>query len=142
RPPQKLLCAVDFSPSARTAMEAAADLAAERGGTLGLVHAFSVGELAAPGMPAGVPLTVEARNSADQALHGWAAEAAARTGRPVSARVGEGPPTDAILAAAREGDHDLVVTGTNGRTGLARAVLGSVAENVVHRSDRPVLVVR
>ncbi|MEW6070210.1 MAG: universal stress protein, partial [Candidatus Thermoplasmatota archaeon] len=37
---------------------------------------------------------------------------------------------------------DLIVMGTKGRTGIARLVLGSVAENVVHHAKCPVLVVR
>jgi nucleotide-binding universal stress UspA family protein len=142
RPPRSVLCAVDFSAPSRAALEAAADLAAERDATLTIVHAFSVGELAVPGMAAGPPLAVEARDGADKALRGWAAEAEARVGRPVTARVVEGPPSDAILVAARDAAADLIVTGTHGRTGIARAVLGSVAENVVRRTDCPVLVVR
>ena len=37
---------------------------------------------------------------------------------------------------------DLVVMGTHGRTGLARAVLGSVAYSVLRRADKPVLALR
>jgi nucleotide-binding universal stress UspA family protein len=37
---------------------------------------------------------------------------------------------------------DLVVMATHGRTGLARAFMGSVAEQVVHHGGRPVLCVR
>jgi nucleotide-binding universal stress UspA family protein len=37
---------------------------------------------------------------------------------------------------------DLVVMGTHGRTGLARAVLGSVAYSVLRRSTKPVLALR
>jgi len=142
RSPRSILCAVDFSEPARAALDAAADLSVEREAALTIVHAFSAGELAVPGMAAGVALAVEARDGADKALRGWAAEIEARVGHPVTARVVEGPPSDAILAAARDGEHDLVVTGTHGRTGIARAVLGSVAENVVRNAEQPVLVVR
>jgi nucleotide-binding universal stress UspA family protein len=44
------------------------------------------------------------------------------------------------LAAARPGS--LLVLGTHSRTGLSHAVLGSVAQRVVHDSPAPVLVVR
>lgn len=142
RPPRHILCAVDFSAPARAALEAAADLAAERDATLTIVHAFSAGELAVPGMAAEAALAVEARDAANKALRGLAVEVEARAGRPVSARVVDGPPSDAILVAAREAAADLIVTGTHGRTGIARAVLGSVAENVVRHAEQPVLVVR
>ena len=40
-------------------------------------------------------------------------------------------------------DHDagIVVLGSHGRTGLGRAVMGSVAETVARHSERPVLIV-
>jgi nucleotide-binding universal stress UspA family protein len=40
-----------------------------------------------------------------------------------------------------ERDADVVVMGTRGRRGVARALLGSVAEKVVRLSPVPVLVV-
>jgi nucleotide-binding universal stress UspA family protein len=51
-------------------------------------------------------------------------------------------PADAILRQAREGGADLIVMATHGRGGLARAVLGSVAERVVADSPVPVLLLR
>jgi len=51
----------------------------------------------------------------------------------------EGEPWTEILA--RQDDCDLIVMGTHGRTGLARAVLGSVAYRVLKGAHRPILVV-
>ncbi len=48
--------------------------------------------------------------------------------------------TTAIIAAAHD-DYDLIVMSTHGRTGLARTVLGSVADAVVRSSHLPVLLV-
>ena len=45
-----------------------------------------------------------------------------------------------ILAVARAVDAELVALATHGRSGLARAALGSVAEEVVHGSHVPVLL--
>jgi nucleotide-binding universal stress UspA family protein len=56
------------------------------------------------------------------------------------AEVVAGVPAAEIVA--RSGDADLVVVGTHGRAGIAHAVLGSVAERVVRRVARPVLVLR
>lgn len=56
----------------------------------------------------------------------------------VSSRVILGEPAESIIEAAREAD--LVVIATRGRKGLARALLGSVAEKVVRFSEGPVLV--
>jgi nucleotide-binding universal stress UspA family protein len=46
-----------------------------------------------------------------------------------------------LLELARREEADLVVLGTHGRTGLARTVLGSVAEEVLRHAEVPVLVV-
>jgi len=51
-----------------------------------------------------------------------------------------GRPADAILDTARTDGYDAVVVGTHGRHGLARAFIGSVAEEVIRHSDRPVFV--
>ncbi|MDW5562678.1 MAG: universal stress protein [Methanomassiliicoccus sp.] len=51
-----------------------------------------------------------------------------------------GIPSEEIVKASSE--HDLVVMGTVGRTGLAHIRLGSVAERTVRQARCPVLVVR
>ncbi|NOU10093.1 MAG: universal stress protein [Nitrospira sp.] len=38
--------------------------------------------------------------------------------------------------------NDLIVVSSHGRKGLSRFLMGSVSENIVHRADRSVLVVR
>jgi len=45
-----------------------------------------------------------------------------------------------ILAAADRLQAGLIVMGTHGRTGLRRALMGSVAEEVLRHSRRPVLI--
>jgi nucleotide-binding universal stress UspA family protein len=53
----------------------------------------------------------------------------------------EGVAWEEILTVADEVDADVIVIGTHGRKGLARALLGSVAENVVRTATRPVLTI-
>ncbi|MFQ5863320.1 MAG: universal stress protein [Candidatus Brocadiales bacterium] len=53
-----------------------------------------------------------------------------------------GTPVQRILSIARERDVDMIVMGTHGRTGVARAVMGSVAANVLKRANCAVLTVR
>jgi len=50
-------------------------------------------------------------------------------------------PDSEILRYAKSANIDLIVMGTHGRTGVARVVLGSVAEAVVRASACPVLTV-
>ncbi len=50
-------------------------------------------------------------------------------------------PAEGIVDFARENNADLIVMGTQGRTGLEHMLIGSVAENVVRHAKRQVLVV-
>lgn len=59
--------------------------------------------------------------------------------RPV---VGEGLAWEQIVDVARREEATLIVMTSHGRTGLARWVLGSVAEKVIRSSRIPVLVLR
>jgi nucleotide-binding universal stress UspA family protein len=52
-----------------------------------------------------------------------------------------GRPAPEILAHAKKTAADMIVMGTHGRSGLEHAILGSVAERVVHHAPCPVLVV-
>src|SRR3990170_8161342 len=63
-------------------------------------------------------------------------------GLPVEYAVRFGEPAEEILEEAREFGADLVVMATHGRSGVARLMLGSVAEAVLRRSEVPVVLVR
>ncbi|MFN8457258.1 MAG: universal stress protein [Anaerolineae bacterium] len=47
-----------------------------------------------------------------------------------------------IIAAAQREHADLIAMASHGRTGLARVFYGSVAAGVLHRIDRPLLLIR
>jgi nucleotide-binding universal stress UspA family protein len=53
-----------------------------------------------------------------------------------------GVPADQVVAAASEGEVDLVVIGARGLGAIKRLFLGSVSERVLHRVGCPVLVVK
>ncbi len=57
-------------------------------------------------------------------------------------RAVQGDAATAILEAARTLPAELVVVATRGRTGIARMVLGSVAEKVVAHAHCSVLAMR
>src|SRR2546430_1025925 len=54
----------------------------------------------------------------------------------------EGEPADEIAKAIREYDIDLVTVVTHGRRGLARALFGSTAEEIIAEAPCPVLTLR
>jgi nucleotide-binding universal stress UspA family protein len=65
------------------------------------------------------------------------------TGPSVRCLVREGEhPAQEIVRCADELGVDLIALATHGRTGLAHALMGSVAEDVVLGSRRPVLLLR
>lgn len=53
-----------------------------------------------------------------------------------------GVPATELLQLAEQHHADLIVVGSHGRTGLARLLMGSVAEQVVRGAQCPVLVVK
>jgi nucleotide-binding universal stress UspA family protein len=53
-----------------------------------------------------------------------------------------GNPAAEIVELAKAEDVDLIVMSTHGRTGLTRALMGSVAEVVVRRASCPVLTLK
>lgn len=57
-------------------------------------------------------------------------------------RVARGHAADAIITTAAEIGADLIVVGSHGRTGLGKALLGSVSERVLGQTKCAVLVVR
>lgn len=70
------------------------------------------------------------------------ADVAARATRDIVTTVREGRPANEISTYARDIGADLVATGTRGRHGENRFVIGSVAERVVRTCPVPVLTVR
>jgi nucleotide-binding universal stress UspA family protein len=61
-------------------------------------------------------------------------------GVEVTTKIEEGSPVKKIVEASK--NHDLIVMGTLGRTGVSKLLLGSVAERVLRHAYCPVLVVR
>ncbi len=140
---KKVLCPVDFSPGSRRAMEAAVRLAGEMDAELILAHAWYV---PASVFPSEAPLPPQVIQSvSDDAARGLDAavrEATALGAKRVSSMLLHGVPWRAIVDALEDPAFELVVIGTHGRTGLARILLGSVAEKVVRHAPCSVLAVR
>ena len=144
---QRIVAGTDFSDSALPALRAAASEAERTGAKLTVVHsldlvwsAASYPVMAFGGMPFNISteeiskLNVEATQRIEAAL-----KKLNSTGEAV---VTTGAAGTAILQIAAERAADLIVVGTVGRTGLRRALLGSVAEMVVERAECSVMIVR
>jgi len=135
---ETILIATDGSESVGRAVTVALDLAERFDAT---VHALTVVDAAEIDSS---PETVRAQlrealtDQADDAL----STVTDRTDRSVATAVREGRPATEIGNYAREIDADVVATGTRGRHGENRFLIGSVAERVVRTCPVPVLTVR
>lgn len=143
---KKILVPTDFSECSRHAMDQALDLAVALNAEIVLLHASEVPQ----GLPRDAQIQAEGRgwhvseyleSTALKELTAAAQELEARGAR-VTVRAGIGTPSEVIGNVARDVGADLVVVGTHGRTGIRRALLGSVAERVLRHSRVPVLTVR
>ena len=140
RPIRKILAVTDFSPCADEALLHALEMARRFDAAVTLLHVYAIPVIE---LPPGVIVAGSAEmidglvRSGNEAL-----EARRRSAdRPLDTKLVEGIPFVEILRVATEGDYDLLVLGTHGRTGLKHLVFGSVAERVVRKAPCPVLIV-
>lgn len=139
-----VLIALDFSSCAESVARKGTELAQKLGARPLLLHVVP---------PTPVPLhtrlkihdqddpTVEEylKRSAEQRLSHFAE----LLGEPrASVEVRFGNPAELIVEEARQRGATMIVVGTRGRTGLAHALYGSVAEAVVRTADVPVTTIR
>jgi nucleotide-binding universal stress UspA family protein len=144
---RRILHATDFSRASRPALAKAIALARQNRAPLAIAHALPPLVLPVGGDFGYVaPKTYDTidRNARQHATKQLAAIArrAKAAGVRVAVLLLDGPPHEQIPRAIRRTRADLVVIGTHGRTGLAKVLLGSVAERVVRLASCPVLTVR
>ncbi len=140
-----ILMPVDDSPASRKALQRTIAFAGEIGARLTAYHALPP-KHSVYGEGYRFPQASNARDEIQQArtrlLDGSEREARA-AGVPFQALVDRAAsPEDGILQAAKRSKCDAIFMGTNGRRGLARVALGSVASRVIAASPVPVLVYR
>lgn len=145
QPYKKILCPVDFSEFSKVALRQAAMLAKQMGGTLGVFHAYQNPAYILP-MSGYVGPTADMigrlRQQLTEELEGLARTCEEEQGVKAEIAMREDIPYKAICDFAKEWNADVVVMGTHGRTGLAHALTGSVAERVVRMAPCSVLVTR
>jgi nucleotide-binding universal stress UspA family protein len=137
---RSILVPHDFSETAQRAFDFALDLAAPLGARINLVFAYDVLAYGFPEAPSMAMDTTQIERAARTALEGVASRAR-RPGVAVECVLRRGAAWSEINAAAKDTAADLIVMGTHGRRGVARALLGSVAEKVVRTASCPVLTV-
>lgn len=138
----RILVPTDFSPGSRLAVDYALQLARRLGASIHLLHVTEDPSIAGMWTEAYVDLVrirgereANARLLMDKLLHEIGPA-------DVTSEIASGPVASVITDVAAARGAGLIVMGTHGRTGLAHALVGSVAEQVMRRAGCPVLTVR
>jgi nucleotide-binding universal stress UspA family protein len=142
--PKTILCLVDLSPATINVLQWTALFAEKFGAEVQILHVI---------WP---PVPREVSQAEGEQLLGDYEERRVELGRSIRAQaegvlgkhirydvaVGVGHPVKAVLDFMGQMSPALIVLGSHGHDGMARSLLGSVAENVVRESVFPTLVVK
>lgn len=145
-PYERPLIALDLSPASLEALEVALRIARPRGGTFDVVHVFET--------PNEMLYRSRHMNLAPEAVLAYRRKCKEEARRKVEAALSRlegagarfriamrrGDPRAAVLKEAQRRGSDLIALGTRGRAGLGRALLGSVAAEVLSAATCDVLV--
>lgn len=138
---RQVLCPLDLSETASTAFDYATTIARWYDAQVTVLEMVWVGVPTVPPASAPLVLTNALLKDFSSELQQFVDERHVK-GVNVATLVREGPVVAGILEQARAITADLIVMGTHGRTGVARLLLGSVAEQVVRLAPCPVLTIR
>jgi nucleotide-binding universal stress UspA family protein len=149
---KRILCPVDFSPSARKALQYALDLGRQTNGRLTVLYALEYAEPEEnlelspfdPCYPASVEAQRRRQQLADhtrQRLHALIAEEAT-AGYEIDEVVMNDRAYKAILRQATDVSAHLIVMGAQGSGGLELMLYGSNTQHVVRAATCPVMTVR
>ncbi len=139
--PTVYLVAIDESPSAVMVLDMACALGSTLGGAAEL-HIIHVADTAVTGFDGAPGLPQQLQANGKMVLDRSTEHAASRFTGKITGHLAVGVAWREITQLASYLSADLVLVGTSGRTGIARVLLGSVAEQVVRHAGCPVVVIR
>jgi nucleotide-binding universal stress UspA family protein len=142
---ERVVVSLDGSETAERALPAATELSRRLNVPLHLIRVADMAWLGLGAADAALPYGAlgDTINEEEQAARDYLAEVQKRLevdGLTVTTEVRAGFAAREIIAAGQPGD--LLVMASHGRSGPARWLLGSVAEDVTRRAVSPVLLVR
>ncbi|HEV8339981.1 MAG TPA: universal stress protein [bacterium] len=136
---RQILVAVDVSPLGQSLLEEVLPLIRRLGGEVDILHVSSIEGYADRREAVHIGFDEHVDHLRTQ-IRRWANTAGFAGMRHRVEVIPGDSPAEAILAMADHIDTDLIVMGSHSRSGLARVVLGSVAESVLRRAHVPVLI--
>ncbi|MFF7125601.1 universal stress protein [Streptomyces sp. NPDC016566] len=135
----KVVVGVDGSPSSYEAVRWAVRYAGLVGGTVDAVAVWELPGLYGWSAPA-VDMDVDEDETRQKMRQELTEVLGADAAEAVRTHVVHGNPADVLLRAAE--DAEVLVVGSRGRGGFARALLGSVSQHVSQHASCPVVIVR
>lgn len=145
---ERILVPTDGSRVAEAAVDQAVDIGEKYGAE---IHALFVADVDAVAYGLGTEQVDRIRQGNFQGMTdlrevaedatGYVTERAEAHGLTAAERHAGGRPHDIIADYAADNDIDLIVMGSHGRSGIRRALLGSVTERVLRSTRVPVLVI-
>ena len=142
--PKVIVVGYDFSEPAEAALSRAADLARSFGARLVVVHALDIGVPFTTAYEVDIPgeLVDALRGGAWSRLEERVKRLADDGDVEVEPVVAPESARKALVAAAERQGAELIVTGSHGRSGIPRLLLGSVAEATLRHAPCSVLTVK
>jgi nucleotide-binding universal stress UspA family protein len=139
----RILVAVDDSEFSQAALRALIKQIAPQNSEVRVLHVVEpISTAPPPQMAAGYAPELEPELADAQKLVQKAAETLQGAGFSVSTAVEQGDVREKIVDHAAEWGADLIITGSHGRRGIRRFLLGSVAESVARHALCSVEIVR
>ena len=135
----KLLLATDLTPSSEGATSEAFHLAAQLGAMVLVVNVIDPGALRRS--TARGPAVHQVRAARESTMSEVVTRGRSH-GITVAYLIWEGDPAESIVEAALSEGADLILIGNRGHSGVGRALIGSVSDEVVRNAHCPVIVVR
>lgn len=132
---KKILVPIDLSSSTQLQLDFASSLARQYGAAVSLVHVHESPHHFAGGSFVDAPAPDTSQIAAE-----FKQVRLPESSTPAEHVLLAGNPADEVVRLADEGQYDLLILGSHGRTGLARVLMGSIAESIVRRVRCPVIV--
>jgi nucleotide-binding universal stress UspA family protein len=136
---RRILIGADGGTLAAHAAEVGIELAVSLGAAIAFVHVIDPALTQATGITPGDLIAADEQEG--RRLIAGFSKLAPQTSSPLEF-IHVGKPAAEIVKTAKQWPADLIVIGSHARHGIQRALLGSVAEAVLHRAPCPVLVIR